>query len=77
MTDNDNAEINVIEKAYPDAKHLLCWWHIIENWKKKLLAVVNKPLIDPNEFWDKLFNLLMNPYSQDKFQAIYDDVSAV
>lgn len=74
MTDNDNAEINAIEKVFPDVKHLLCWWHIIQNWKKKLLMIENKPSIDKEKFYGMMLGLLMNDYSPNEFETRYQEI---
>lgn len=36
ITDNDNAEIDAITTVFPESNHLLCWWHVLKNWKQKL-----------------------------------------
>lgn len=74
MTDNDNAEINVIEAVFPGSKHLLCWWHVLKNWKEKLMINLNKPEMNGDDFWNLLLSLLMDPSSVDDFHAKFDEI---
>ena len=42
MSDNDSAEHKAINDVYPDSRILLCWWHVIKDWKRKIHGVVPK-----------------------------------
>ena len=69
ITDNDDAEINVISEWFPNTRHYLCWWHILKNWRKHLHAKV------PREFhatlWPKLKHLLKESFD---FEKDYQEV---
>ena len=72
MTDNDDAEIGAIEAVYPESNHLLCWWHILRNWRIRLLQPQNISN-DPN-FKTKLFDLLMN---SNDFEADFEQLLSI
>ena len=57
MSDNDGAQLRAINCVYPESKILLCWWHILKDWKKKLHGVV--PKNEQDNLWQQLKLLLM------------------
>lgn len=34
MSDRDHAEINALERVYPEAAVILCWWHVLHAWQQ-------------------------------------------
>ena len=57
MTDNDDAEIDVVKSVFPESTHLLCWWHVLKNWKTNMRSKLEAPKHDT--VFSKLKNLLM------------------
>ena len=66
MTDCCDAEKNAVETAYPKAKHLLCYWHVLKAWRAKLKQERNFEKDDP--FWLKLKAFLK---SRNNFEEEY------
>ena len=64
MTDNDDAEIDLVQNVYPESSHILCWLHVLKNWKNDMrlkLPAEKNELIFP-----KLKNLLMKSLNKRK-----------
>lgn len=34
MSDKDHAQMNAIQRAYPESALLLCWWHVLHAWQQ-------------------------------------------
>ena len=60
LTDKDASQINAIESVFSSTKVILCWWHLIEAWKKKFPPARNR------ELWKRLYQLLYET-NEDKF----------
>src|SRR5204863_6514132 len=38
MTDKDRSQINSLRTVYPEAKILLCWWHVLHAWQQHFVT---------------------------------------
>ncbi|CAG8801808.1 6444_t:CDS:2, partial [Racocetra persica] len=61
VTDNNSALINALGKVFPKSEHLLCTWHIVNNFKKNLRKYFNDSAFD--EFIKTVENFI---YSRDR-----------
>ena len=62
MSDRDLAQIGAIESVFKECSVLLCWWHVVEAWKKHIV---------PSRFpmlWKKLQALLRAPTTAEFYE---------
>ena len=64
LTDKDMSQINAIEAVFSTATVLLCWWHVIEAWKKQFPPARHCAL------WKLLYRLLYEE-NQSKFDTLW------
>ena len=38
MSDNDDAQLGALKRVYPEARVLLCWWHVLRDWQRQIVA---------------------------------------
>ena len=65
LNNRDLALVNTIERVFPNAKHLLCRWHVNKNVIAKC-----KKLFATKEIWEKFmmsWNVLLLSSSEDEF----------
>ncbi|CAG8548914.1 13676_t:CDS:10 [Cetraspora pellucida] len=71
FTDGDPAMIAVVHVSYPQTRHMLYIYHLLENVKKKLRAKLWGEAI--KHFVEDFCNM-RNSYSQEQFEARYYDI---
>jgi transposase-like protein len=59
LTDKDFSEINAFRATFPDAKHQLCFWHVLRAVKTRLSILRRRPAFYNvedfiNEFGEKV-----------------------
>ena len=42
-SDKDHSEMNALSSVFPDAKHQLCYWHVLRAIKKRLSVLRHQP----------------------------------
>ena len=71
FTDGDPAMIAAIQNVYPQTRHLLCIYHLLENVKKKAKSKLQGDMI---KSFVSDFYTMRNSYSEDQFDAKYQEM---
>ena len=71
FTDSDPAVIAAIQVIYPQAYHLLCIYHIVENVKRKAKSKLRGNSV--TKFVDDFYHM-RNSYSQEEFELWYQEM---
>ena len=53
MTDDDNSGWNAFKAVFGYSNHLLCKWHIVRSWKRKIAKIVS------DKYRTKIYQSLM------------------
>ncbi|HKQ22499.1 MAG TPA: hypothetical protein VJS91_10700 [Nitrososphaeraceae archaeon] len=71
FTDGDPAMIAAVHVVYPQTRHLLCIYHIIENIKKKARSKLHGEMA--KSFIEDFYHM-RNSYTQDQFESRYNNM---
>jgi hypothetical protein len=67
MSDRDQAQMNAIRERVPEAKLLLCWWHVLHAWRRHLKTEEHPILWDELKRWIRV-------REQDKFNKCWEKI---
>ena len=74
MTDDDYSSWNALVSVFGNSiKHLLCHWHVLRAWSRKLNSLVGR--VGNNNLYDEMFASLRTLYlahTQSEFQILVD-----
>jgi len=71
FTDGDPALIAAVQMVYPEARHLLCIFHLLENVKKKSKSKLRSDVA--NNFVTDFYTM-RNSYSEEQFELKYQEM---
>jgi hypothetical protein len=69
MSDHDQAQLNALEKVYPDSQILLCIWHVLCAFQSHFVAKQFQAL------WAKVKSWVKTKDS-DKFDKIWTEITS-
>ncbi|CAB4407072.1 unnamed protein product [Rhizophagus irregularis] len=70
-TDGDPAMLAAVQVVYPQTRHLLCIYHIVENIKKKAKALLHNDMV---QNFIKDFYYMHNSYTEYQFELRYTEM---
>jgi hypothetical protein len=70
ITDEDLSRRAAIKFVFPDTRHRLCMWHILN----KLLERVGRPLIEDDDFFCEFMSCVWGSESPDEFEARWTSI---
>ncbi|CAI2385530.1 unnamed protein product [Moneuplotes crassus] len=71
LTDFDPSMCHGIERTFEKTTHLLCQWHVMNNFKRHFLYLQKKKGFGPKNLYQKIINLIYTP-SAKEFQEIQE-----